>query len=315
MADSGRLRGWKYDHANSTLEVWNNGVKVQEYGNVASGVNFLQQNPAVTGSSPELLATGSDTNVGMIFDTKGAGEYVFQSGGVDMLNLHDAAAVAFAAETDVAGHPAFLQTEDGGIASAGTAGAGGAWNMQTGDGGIGLAANNRAGGVGGALTLVSGTGGANPACSSGAAGTGAALSLTAGPGGGVLGTGAPAVGGALSVVAGIGGATAVACDTAGVGGELILQAGPGGAGTAACCCTGGAGGTLTLRTGTVGCGASNGAIGRLRFLDGAGTGLFSAAAGSEPSALLGTVWAFQGCASAVAPSGSAFLVIVDDGSV
>jgi len=264
-----------------------------------------------------VITSSGATNSGLTLTTTGTGQITLQMGGTDTLNIHDAAAVAFAGATDVAGHALYMQTEDGGVACAGTAGAGGLWNIQTGDGGIGAVTGNRAGGAGGALDLVSGTGGATASSGSGAAANGGAMTLTGGVGGAVTGTstGAPGVGAVVTIVAGTGGATAVACDTAGAGGELILQAGPGGAGTASSSCTGGAGGTLTLRTGTVGCGASNGAIGRLRFLDGAGTALFSAAAGSEPSALLGTVWAYQGGACAVAPAGSAFLVIVDDGSV
>ena len=53
----------------------------------------------------------------------------------------------------------------------------------------------------------------------------------------------------------------------------------------------------------------------VRFLCTAGTALFSAAVACEPSALLGTVWAWTGAAGAVAATGSAFLMIVDDGCV
>ncbi len=280
MADSGRLRGWKYDHANSILEAWNNGVKVAEYTTVASGVNFIQTTAAVACASPEIIGAGSDTNVGITFDTKAAGEYIFQSGGVDMLNMHDAAGVSFVAATDVAGHPLFLQTEDGGVASAGTAGAGGLYNIQSGDGGAGVAACNRAGGSGGAISFVGGAGGAIVACDSGAAGTGGAFNVTGGAGGSIPAgaSGAPGLGGAINLTGGVGSSTAIACgDVAGVGGGLTFAAGAGGVDTGACGGTAAVGGAVSVSAGvggasTAGVGGAGGALELFGGQGGVGTG-------------------------------------------
>jgi hypothetical protein len=287
-----------------------------------------------------IAAAGACTNIDIELQTKGTGGLLLTLGGTESFRFSDVEAQTFAAEDETAGHPNFWQPEDGG-ASVGcaAAGAGGLLTITGGQGGVGHETCNRAGGAGGALSVIgglggatvacssgaagaggavvitSGGGGANPACSSGAAGAGGAITVTAGDAGDIAGTGAPAVGGAISITAGEGSDTAVACDTAGAGGGLTLKAGPGGDGTAACGCTGGAGGNLTLQTGGAGTGASCGAIGKLRLLCEAGTGLFSAAAACEPFANLGTVWAWTGDCAAVAKSGSAFLMIVDDGCV
>lgn len=54
-----------------------NGALALSVSNPASAVNYIGAQGNVTTGSPSLSATGSDTNVGMIFVTKGSGSYAF----------------------------------------------------------------------------------------------------------------------------------------------------------------------------------------------------------------------------------------------
>ena len=260
------------------------GNEVLTLTNVACAVNQVTITNAIACASPDIAGTGDSTNVGLTFDTKAAGQYIFQSGGVDLLNLHDAAAVSFVAATDTAGHTTFFQTEDGGLASSGTGGIGGTLQLLTGDGGAGIDTCNRAGGAGGAFTLVTGAGGAASACTTGTGGAGGLLCLAggaggvaasscsgnAGAGGGITltggvagaitgGTGTPGVGGAIILTGGIGSTSNVACDTSGAGGAITFASGAGGTGTGAGASgCGGAGGAYTISAGVGGASTSGG---------------------------------------------------------
>jgi hypothetical protein len=63
---------------------------------VASAVNYLEAKGAATASSPNILATGSDTNVSFIVSTKGNGSHFFQTnsnGSNQFVIAHTASAV------------------------------------------------------------------------------------------------------------------------------------------------------------------------------------------------------------------------------
>lgn len=289
------------------------------------------------GTNGTILMTGGN----YVIDTDSTNQIIFSLGGAQSFNFHDVSGVSFVAATAVAGHDNYWQAQDGGVGcSATVGGVGGLLNFQTGDGGAGFSTNDRAGGAGGALTIATGAGGATASSGSGATGAGGAMTIQPGTGGAVLtgATGAPGVGGALTISGGTGGTTAVNCDTAGAGatitieggkggnvaansttagagGSLILRAGAGGDETSGTTTTGGVAGNLCLRLGAVGCGDTNGAVGKLRLLNTGGTDIFLAVAACEPGAAKGVVWVWAGACTAVAPTGSGFLMIVDDGTV
>ena len=183
--------------------------------------------------------------------------------------------------------------------------AGGLVNFLTGDGGAGLACNNRAGAAGGALDLVTGAGGANPACSSGIAGAGGALTITTGIGGAVAGTGAPGIGGAFTITTGVGSVSTVACDTGGNGGPVSISGGAGGAAEAGACSAGGVGGDLEIFSGQGGAGGSGnnkgGASGNVRIHT--GTAVECGAVGgiffNNNTTGLGIVTATEPCANVI----------------
>jgi len=65
---------------------------------VASSVNYFQVNGNITGSSPILYATGSDTNVGAVYGTKGNGAHAFYSNAFTQLQFviaHTASSVNY----------------------------------------------------------------------------------------------------------------------------------------------------------------------------------------------------------------------------
>lgn len=53
--------------------------------NVANAVNYLATSNAATGDAPSLSVVGSDTNIGMLFNVKGTGGYIFS--GNDGINF------------------------------------------------------------------------------------------------------------------------------------------------------------------------------------------------------------------------------------
>ena len=128
-----------------------------------------------------------------------------QIGGVDWLQMDEAAIATFAAEDDTVGHAVYFETEDGGVdgGAASTGQAGGLYNFKTGDGSAAVTAG-AVGGAGGALSFVTGVGNTGE---------------TAGHGG---------VGGALDFTAGAGGASGTGAGVGGTGGNVTLTAGAGG---------------------------------------------------------------------------------------
>lgn len=61
-----------------------NGVQVADFVTATTGVNYLLFTPAATGVAPSLTAAGSDTDVGLILGSKGAG--VVSLGGTTIAN-------------------------------------------------------------------------------------------------------------------------------------------------------------------------------------------------------------------------------------
>jgi len=138
-------------------------------------------------------------------------------GGDEALALSDAA-ITLAGATATAGHACYMQTEDGGAASAAGA-AGGLLHISTGDGSAGAAGANN-GAASGALSIVTGTGGAggNNAATGGAGGV---LAITAGAGGASAsgGTSTGGAGGYITLTPGAGGTG----DTAGIAGIVHID--------------------------------------------------------------------------------------------
>ena len=256
---------------------------------VACAIENIQVSNAAAGGNANIAAVTSATNAGLELDTAGTGQIVFQLGGVDTLNVHDVSGVSFVAASATIGHPLFLQTEDGGVASSGCNGAAGALlNFLTGDGGAGGDTNNRAGGAGGATTVQTGAGGGATACTTSAGGAGGLLTLQGGAGGVAASscTGNAGAGGAVSVLAGAGGAITGGTGDPGVGGVITITAGVGSTSNVSCD-TSGAGGALTLTAGaggtvTAGSGASNDAgVGAIATFKGGDGGASTSANGGN----------------------------------
>lgn len=122
------------------------------------------------GTGDDVTATFDGTDFIL---NNGGGTIQLQWGGVGGLEFDDAAITGFAGAADTAGKDIFAETQDGGTASADTAGvAGGTLSIKAGDGSAGGAhtSNNPAGGAGGSIVLTPGSGGAAGSGGSGAAG-------------------------------------------------------------------------------------------------------------------------------------------------
>ena len=149
--------------------------------------------------------------------------FTLQFGGVDAVQIDEAAIAAFAAAEDIAGHAVYLETEDGGVdgGAASTGMAGGALSIKTGDGSVAVTAG-AVGGAGGALSLVSGTGLTGDTAGNG--GVGGAIIITAGAGGDSgAGAGVGGTGGTITLTAGAGGGAGGG--TAGIPGKVDIAAG------------------------------------------------------------------------------------------
>ena len=75
---------------------YTNGAQQFNIANTTSAVNYLQVSGGATGGTPNILVTGSDTNVNFIVSTKGTGNHYFQtnSNGLNQfLVAHTASAV------------------------------------------------------------------------------------------------------------------------------------------------------------------------------------------------------------------------------
>ena len=82
MADSGRMRGWKYDHENSNLEVWVNGTNVGVWDDATNDLVLPTNGLTVT-------AGGATVTAGDLTVTAGDAHVVAQ-------NLYKGAETAFA---------------------------------------------------------------------------------------------------------------------------------------------------------------------------------------------------------------------------
>ena len=68
MADSGRMRGWKYDHENSNLEVWVNGTNVGVWDDATNDLVLPTNGLPVTAggatvTAGDLTVTAGDAHV------------------------------------------------------------------------------------------------------------------------------------------------------------------------------------------------------------------------------------------------------------
>lgn len=66
-----------YSSAANTLDVASGGSRAVSFGASASAVNYLVITSSIAGAAPEIDATGSDTNIGLILKTKGIGSHNF----------------------------------------------------------------------------------------------------------------------------------------------------------------------------------------------------------------------------------------------
>lgn len=156
----------------------------------ASGIQLPSGNSLATDTIAETTGAAGVTIDGVLVKDTGVfnadltlgstNEINFQIGAVSLLALDDAAITANAGASSTAGKPCFIETQDGGAASADAVGlAGGSLTITAGLGTAGGAhtSNNPAGGASGCISLVVQAGGAAGAGGSGAAGTDGVIRL------------------------------------------------------------------------------------------------------------------------------------------
>lgn len=188
-------------------------------GSSGDGTNGTLAIGPTNSSSTTIGRVGAVAKVqASVLTLDSASDMTFQINATDALQMDDEAISTFAALEDVAGHAVYIETEDGGAASASTSGdAGGLLNIKTGDGSDG-ATGDYDGAAGGALSLITGAGGACGTVGSGTADgkDGGAITITSGAGGagGDASGGVGGDGGAIAIDAGAAGA-AFAGGTAG----------------------------------------------------------------------------------------------------
>lgn len=73
------------------MEFYFGAAKQFDIGAVASSVNFIRASGAVTGSRAALSSIGTDTNVGMIFQSQGSGDFVWSGNGGTQLQVNSTA--------------------------------------------------------------------------------------------------------------------------------------------------------------------------------------------------------------------------------
>lgn len=169
------------------------------------------------------IATGKKITTVAELTLNSVDPLTIQIGGVDWLQMDEAAIASFAAATDTAGHAVYFETEDGGVdgGTASTGQAGGLYTFKTGDGSAAVT-TGAVGGAGGALTLITGIG--NTGETAGNGGAGGALDLTAGAGGSSgAGAGVGGTGGSITLTAGAGGGAGGG--TAGAPGKVKIATG------------------------------------------------------------------------------------------
>jgi hypothetical protein len=111
--------------AASDLRFTTSGGTQFEIGHLASAVNRVRVTGATTGNLAFLSATGTDTNIGLRFATKGTGSQVFQTGGGSEVTqfeiVHTASAARWATITGSAGGNPVIDVSAGALKlSAGT---------------------------------------------------------------------------------------------------------------------------------------------------------------------------------------------------
>lgn len=214
-----KFMGAQANYNNEIQDV--NGNEIIALQGVATAVCEIGITNAVTGAPATVKAQG-EAHSNLMLDTTGNGTITLALGGDEVLRIHDAAAMTFAAAADTAGHAIYLQTEDGGAdGGAGTGRAGGLLHLSTGDGSASATAT-AVGGAGGALSVVTGAGAAGNTTGNG--GVGGAIAITAGAGGDSgAGAGVGGTGGSITLTAGAGGGAGGG--TAGAPGAVVIGAG------------------------------------------------------------------------------------------
>lgn len=169
------------------------------------------------------IATGKKITTTAELTLNSVDPLTIQIGGVDWLQMDEAAIASFAAATDTVGHAVYLETEDGGVdgGTASTGQAGALYSFKTGEGSVAVT-TGAVGGAGGALTLATGVG--NTGETAGHGGVGGAFNITAGAGGASgAGAGVGGTGGTITITAGAGGGAGGG--TAGAPGKVKIAAG------------------------------------------------------------------------------------------
>ena len=89
MADSGRMRGWKYDHEDSHLEVWVNGTNVGVWDDANNDLVLPTNGLTITAGGATVTAGDAVVTAGDLTVTAGDAHVVAQ-------NLYMGAETAFA---------------------------------------------------------------------------------------------------------------------------------------------------------------------------------------------------------------------------
>ena len=70
-----------YSSAADTVDVSSGGVRAASFATVATGVNYFLFTPSATTANISLDAEGTDTNIGINYDTKGTGAHLWRRAG------------------------------------------------------------------------------------------------------------------------------------------------------------------------------------------------------------------------------------------
>jgi hypothetical protein len=65
----------------TSISLYAGGVQAASFVTAASGVNYLTFTPSAAAANVSIDATGSDTDIGISYDTKGAGAHIWRSAG------------------------------------------------------------------------------------------------------------------------------------------------------------------------------------------------------------------------------------------
>lgn len=93
---SGDTNTGVYFSAADTFDITCGGVRAAQFVTAGTGVNYFKFTPSAAGSALQIDAAGSDTDIGINYDTKGAGVHTFRSaaGSTTLLALSPASNVS-----------------------------------------------------------------------------------------------------------------------------------------------------------------------------------------------------------------------------